>query len=241
MKIGFAGHLWVFRMPPIIETKDLSMTYSAGGGPVTALSKLSISVKKGEYVAIMGPSGSGKSTLLHILGALQTPSDGSYFFEGRDLSGLKADELASVRNQKMGFLFQGANLLPRVDAIRNVELPLIYRRERRPARRQLALEALQAVGLADRAEHRPDQLSGGQAQRVAIARALVGKPSVLLADEPTGALDSATGAEILDLFDQLSADGGTIILVTHDINVAQRAQRVLTFKDGKMISDAPTA
>lgn len=228
-------------MSPIIETRGLSKTYSLGGGPVTALSKLSISVEKGEYVAIMGPSGSGKSTLLHILGALQSPTRGSYFFEGRDLSGLRADDLASVRNQKMGFLFQGANLLPRVDAVRNVELPLIYRREKRSMRRQLALSALQAVGLADRAGHRPDQLSGGQAQRVAIARALVGKPSVLFADEPTGALDSTTGAEILDLFDQLSIDGGTIILVTHDINVAQRAQRVLTFRDGKLITDAPTS
>ncbi len=227
-------------MAPLIQTVDLSKTYSVGGGPVVALSRLNIQIEKGEYVAIMGPSGSGKSTLLHLLGGLQSPSEGKYLFEGHDLSALKGDELAEVRNRKIGFLFQGANLLPRVDAVRNVELPLVYRRETRAVRRRLALEALSAVGLADRADHRPDQLSGGQAQRVAIARALVGRPSILLADEPTGALDTATGAEILDLFDELSAGGGTIVLVTHDGEVARRARRVLTFRDGQMIADDQT-
>lgn len=225
---------------PIVETRNLSKTYKMGSGEVTALTALNLTIIKGEYVAIMGPSGSGKSTCLHLLGGLQTPSAGQYLLEGQDISELGPDAMAALRNRKFGFLFQGSNLLPRVSSVGNVELPLVYRRLSRSDRRERAMTALEKVGLGDRALHRPDQLSGGQMQRVAIARALVGDPAVILADEPTGALDSETGGEILDLFATFNENGATIILVTHDPDVARRAKRVLTFRDGQMITDERT-
>lgn len=224
-------------MTPAIETEGLSKTYRMGGGAVDALTDFSIRIERGEFVAIMGPSGSGKSTCLHLLGCLQTPSAGAYRLAGDDVSRLSEKALARVRNERLGFLFQGAHLLPRASALTNVALPLVYRGEGRRRRRLRAMEALEAVGLADRAHHRPDQLSGGQMQRVAIARALIGRPAVLLADEPTGALDSETGGEVLDLFEELNREGATIVLVTHDPEVARRAPRVLRFRDGRMIAD----
>jgi putative ABC transport system ATP-binding protein len=226
---------------PLIRTEKLSKTYHIGGGDVRALVDLSIEIAKGEMIAIMGPSGSGKSTCMNLLGCLDTPSSGSYWLGGEDVSQLDTDMLARIRNEKVGFVFQQFNLLARATALDNVELPLTYGRVPRRQRHAAAEKALAAVGLGDRMDHRPSQLSGGQMQRVAIARAIVNNPQVLMADEPTGALDSRTGAEIMALFQRLNAEGITVILVTHDEHVAAHARRILRFRDGRLVSDEAVA
>ena len=222
---------------PLIETDGLSRRYQIGAQTIDALTDFTVTIHAGEFVAIMGPSGSGKSTCMHLLGCLQTASSGSYRLDGEDISALDADTLAATRNAKLGFLFQSFNLLPRATALSNVELPLLYSTAARVDRRALAEEALREVGLGQRLNHWPSQLSGGQMQRVAIARALVNRPRLLLADEPTGALDSHTGTEIMELFTRLNAQGITIVLVTHDEDVAGYAGRILRFRDGRMIAD----
>jgi putative ABC transport system ATP-binding protein len=225
-------------MSSIIDVRDLARTYRAGEIEVQALRGVSFEIEQGEFVAIMGPSGSGKTTLMNLLGCLDTPTAGQYALDGLPVERLDKDQLAEARNRKIGFVFQQFNLLPRSTALANVELPLIYSGEREPAaRRERAAQALDAVGLADRMRHRPRELSGGQQQRVAIARALVTQPALLLADEPTGNLDSRSSAEIMGLFGQLNAQGITVILVTHEADVARRARRVLTIRDGLLASD----
>ncbi len=222
---------------PIIQIETLTKIYQMGDIQVHALSGVSLEVLPGEYVAIMGASGSGKSTLMNMIGLLDRPTSGSYKVRGTESSRLSKDQLADLRNREIGFIFQQFNLLPRVNARRQVELPLFYAGISGRKSRELALNALERVGLGDRAKHRPDELSGGQQQRVAIARALVNQPSLLLADEPTGALDTHTGAEVMALFDELHTQGMTIIVVTHDFNVARRAERIITLSDGEIISD----
>ncbi|MCW5771708.1 MAG: ABC transporter ATP-binding protein [Rhodospirillaceae bacterium] len=212
-----------------------------GGGDLHALVDLSISIPRGQMVAIMGPSGSGKSTCMNLLGCLDTPSTGAYHLDGEDVSELNSDALAHIRNEKIGFVFQQFNLLSRATALDNVELPLTYGRVPRRQRHDAAAKALAAVGLGERMDHRPSQLSGGQMQRVAIARAIVNEPQVLMADEPTGALDSRTGIEILALFQRLNAEGITVVIVTHDEHVAAHASRVLRFRDGRLVSDEMVA
>jgi len=226
---------------PVIEIQDLWRSYEMAAAEVHALQGVSLTIRKNEYVAIMGPSGSGKSTLMNLLGCLDTPSRGRYVLNGRLVSALDDDELALIRNLEIGFVFQTFNLLPRATALHNVELPLIYSRMRKAERRERAREALRAVDLEDRMLHRPNELSGGQRQRVAIARALVTRPSLLLADEPTGNLDSAVGVEILGLFDRLHREGNTIVLITHDRDVAAHAQRVIVLRDGRVESDVEQA
>jgi putative ABC transport system ATP-binding protein len=221
----------------LIETHDLARIYDLDGGRVVALDRVSLDVDEGDLVAVMGPSGSGKSTFMNLIGCLDRPTHGSYRLAGTAVETLDANGLAALRNREIGFVFQQFNLLPRTDALGNVELPMIYAGVERKARRERALAALARVGLADRAHHRPTQLSGGQQQRVAIARALVNNPSLLLADEPTGALDSRTAIEILALFQELNCEGVTIVLVTHDADVARHARRVVRFKDGRVLSD----
>ena len=227
-------------MDAIIEIRNLTKTYDMGATAVHALSEVDLCVATGEYVAIMGPSGSGKSTLLNILGCLDVPTSGSYALGKVLVSELADDDLARIRNQEIGFVFQTFNLLPRANALGNVELPLIYSGLPAHQRREQAARALASVGLAERIEHRPNELSGGQKQRVAIARALVNEPSIILADEPTGALDSRTGDEIMDLFDQVHAAGNTILLVTHEEHLARRSRRIVRFRDGRIESDCPT-
>ena len=227
-------------MDAIIEIRNLTKIYDMGATEVHALSEVDLCVAEGEYVAIMGPSGSGKSTLLNILGCLDVPTSGSYALGNVLVSELVDDDLARIRNQEIGFVFQTFNLLPRANALGNVELPLIYSGLPAHQRRERATHALDSVGLAERIEHRPNELSGGQKQRVAIARALVNKPSIILADEPTGALDSRTGDEIMDLFDQVHAAGNTILLVTHEEHLARRSRRIVRFRDGRIESDCPT-
>jgi putative ABC transport system ATP-binding protein len=224
---------------PILEVRDVAKHYRMGAEVVRALDGVSLTIWEGEYVAIMGASGSGKSTLLNILGCLDLPTSGQYLLGGQDVTRLSQSELARARGRRVGFVFQTFELLPRATALKNVELPLIYARVRN--RRQRAGEAIRRVGLSERMYHRPNQLSGGQRQRVAIARALAQAPDILLADEPTGNLDSKTGQEILALFEQLNAEGQTIVLVTHDANVAKRCQRVVRLLDGKIVSDELTA
>lgn len=216
----------------MIRVTDLSKTYRPDKNPVHALQEINIHVLPGEYVAVMGPSGSGKSTFMNLLGCLDTPTSGSYWLDGQEVSTLNRDELALIRNKKIGFVFQNFNLLPRMTAVRNVELPMMYAGVPEQERRERAMEALEKVGMTERADHRPNEMSGGQTQRVAIARALVNRPPVLLADEPTGNLDSKTSEEIMSIFDQLHRDGATIVLVTHEREIALYSQRILHFRDG---------
>jgi len=225
----------------IIETHDLWKTYVMGTEEIHALRGVSISIEKGEYVAIMGPSGSGKSTLMNLIGCLDTPSKGSYLLNGKQVSQMNDNELAHIRNQEIGFVFQTFNLLPRASALHNVELPLIYAGMPSKERQERAKDALTKVELAQRMTHKPNELSGGQRQRVAIARALVNNPSILLADEPTGNLDSKTGVEIMNLFERLHSGGNTIILVTHEPDVAAYAQRAIHIRDGQVEKDVSRA
>lgn len=224
---------------PVIRTQGLSKIYSAGTeAEVAALRGVDLTINRGEFVAIMGPSGSGKSTLMNLIGCLDTPTAGTYFCDGVDVSTLDKEDLAALRRDKIGFVFQGFHLLTRMDATDNVAMPLGYARVPASERRERARAALAAVGLAERAGHRPNELSGGQQQRVAIARALVNNPPILLADEPTGALDSKTGEEILGLFKRLRDDGHTVILITHDAHVAAHADRTYVMRDGEMHEEA---
>lgn len=221
----------------MIDVTDLEKTYQMGMEEVRALRGVSLIIEKGEYVAIMGPSGSGKSTLMNIIGCLDSPSSGGYVLNGKQVSQMSDDELAHVRNREIGFVFQTFNLLPRADALHNVELPLIYRGVPGRERRERSMQALASVGLGDRVHHKPNEMSGGQRQRVAIARALVNEPSIILADEPTGNLDSKTGEEIMVVFDRLNDDGHTIILVTHEEDIAGHSRRVVKLHDGEVASD----
>ena len=221
----------------LIRTEGLTKRYEVGGEEIYALRDVNLSVQRNEYMAITGPSGSGKSTLMNLLGCLDTPSRGSYFLNDHEVSQLPDDRLAEIRNKEIGFVFQTFNLLPRASALHNVELPLVYSGVSREERKERAMQVLKSVEMADRSSHRPNELSGGQRQRVAIARALINRPSLILADEPTGNLDSKTGDEILRLFEKLHTDGQTILVVTHEKKVADRAHRVVAIMDGRVASD----
>ena len=223
----------------LIDIRDITKVYDMGEERVRALDGVTLGVERGEYAAIMGPSGSGKSTLMNLIGCLDTPSSGSYVLNGREVARMTDDELARIRNQEIGFVFQTFNLLPRTTALQQVELPLVYTGVPRKERRDRAVRALEAVGLGDRMAHHPSELSGGQRQRVAVARALINDPSILLADEPTGNLDSQTGAEIMALFDELNGRGNTIVLVTHEEDIAAHARRIVRLLDGKVREDRP--
>ena len=225
----------------VIRTEELTKVYEMGAEQVHALSGVDVDIRKGEYVAIMGPSGSGKSTLMNLIGCLDSPTAGRYWLAGRLVSDLDDDELAYIRNKEIGFVFQTFNLLPRATALHNVELPLIYNGTPAEERVERATQALERVDLIPRMHHKPNELSGGQRQRVAIARALVNNPSIVLADEPTGNLDSKTGEEIMALFENLHRQGNTIILVTHEMDIAQHAHRVIFIRDGKIFSDEKVA
>ena len=223
----------------LIEIKNLYKNYIMGEIEVPALKGIDLKIEENEYVAIMGPSGSGKSTLMNILGCLDTPTTGEYLFRNVDVSSLDDDQLSIMRNKEIGFIFQTFNLLPKMSSLHNVELPLMYAGVNKVDRRERAIEALSRVGLAERMDHKPSELSGGQRQRVAVARALVTKPGILLADEPTGALDSKTGDEIMALFDELHREGNTIIVITHEKEIADYAKRTIFIKDGVISSDTP--
>lgn len=221
----------------VLQVEDIHKTYQLGETQVHALRGVSLTIRRGEFVAVMGASGSGKSTFMNILGCLDKPTSGSYFLEGTDVSGLEKKQLAGIRNRKIGFVFQGFNLLSRTTALENTELPTLYARVEKEVRHQRAMDALKMVGLEDRIHHFPSQLSGGQQQRVAIARALVNQPSILLADEPTGNLDSRTSVEVMEIFQALNEKGLTVILVTHEQDIAQFAKRNIVFRDGKIRRD----
>jgi len=222
----------------LIEIQNLKKNYLLEQVEVPALRGIDLSIPKNEFVAIMGPSGSGKSTLMNILGCLDVPTEGKYFFDSVDVTLLDDDQLSSIRGKSIGFIFQSFNLLPRINALHNVELPMMYAGVEKEQRRELALRALEKVGLGDRLHHKPSELSGGQRQRVAIARAMVNKPGIILADEPTGALDSKSGEEIMELFMQLHAEGNTIIVITHEKEIAAFSKRIIHLKDGRIVSDA---
>ena len=231
-------------MQPIIQTHDLRKIYGMGDIQVAALNGVDVRIDEGEFVAVMGPSGSGKSTLMNILGCLDRPTDGRYILAGEDVSGLNKAQLAAIRNRRLGFIFQSFNLLSRTSALRNVMLPLVYKRQETLSpkeREEKAMAALESVGLVDRAHHEPNELSGGQRQRVAVARALVNDPVLLMADEPTGNLDSKTGMEIMELFHELHSRGRTIVMVTHESEIADETQRTITLYDGKISSDGRTS
>jgi putative ABC transport system ATP-binding protein len=219
--------------------QELSKLYRQGSIEVLALREVEFAVKPGEFLAIMGASGSGKSTMMNILGCLDKPTEGTYMLEGIDIGKTRESKLASIRNKKIGFVFQSFNLLPKLSAYENVELPMVYANVSGGKRRKKALEALEKVSLTDRMKHKPNELSGGQRQRVAIARALVNSPSILLADEPTGNLDSVSGEEIMGIFQWLNSEGATIVMVTHEQDIARHTKRIVTFRDGRIISDAP--
>jgi len=221
----------------LIKTSNLSRNYYLGDNVVMALKDVSMTINKGEFLAIMGPSGSGKSTVMNLIGCLDTPTSGQFFFDNLDVANLSSDELAEIRNEKIGFVFQSFNLLARTSALENVQLPMMYSGADRIKRKAAAEQVLKQVGLEDRMDHQPSQLSGGQQQRVAVARALVNNPSLILADEPTGALDTRTGIEIMALFQQLNSSGITIIIITHEYDVAQFANRILRFKDGEIVDE----
>jgi len=227
-------------MSPVIQLEDIHKIYHTGEVDVHAVRGVSLEVARGEFVAVMGASGSGKSTLMNIIGCLDRPTQGRYRLDGTDVSQLDRDELADIRNQKIGFVFQGFNLLSRTSALENVELPMLYVHRHLPGRtqRELSLRALETVGLADRAGHHPNQLSGGQQQRVAIARALVNQPALLLADEPTGNLDSQTSIEIMGVFQKLNQQGITLVMVTHELDIARYTKRNVIMRDGRIVSDA---
>jgi len=228
-------------MKPVIKLEDVHKTYQTGEVEVKAVRGVSLEIFKGEFVALMGASGSGKSTMMNTLGCLDRPTSGKYFLDDIDVSQLDRDELADIRNQKIGFIFQGFNLLSRTSALENVELPMLYMRHRLDgaSQRERALKALETVGLGERADHTPNQLSGGQQQRVAIARALSNEPALLLADEPTGNLDTRTSIEIMGVFQKLNDQGITIVMVTHELDIAQYTKRMVVMRDGKVVSDAP--
>jgi putative ABC transport system ATP-binding protein len=221
----------------VIQIRDLTRVYDMGAETVHALRGVTLAIRRNEYVAIMGPSGSGKSTLMNLIGCLDTPTSGEYWLNGQEVSRMRDDALARVRNREIGFVFQTFNLLPRASALQNVELPLVYGGVSARERRRRATEALDRVGLGDRMDHRPNELSGGQRQRVAIARALVNRPAILLADEPTGNLDSATSEEIMRVFEALHQQGQTVIMVTHEADIAAHAARIVVLRDGKVASD----
>ncbi|WP_313808299.1 ABC transporter ATP-binding protein [Flavobacterium sp.] len=223
----------------IIEIKGITRDFPLGSEIVYVLKGIDLHINKGEYVALMGPSGSGKSTLMNILGCLDTPTSGSYILNGKDVSKMADDELAEIRNKEIGFVFQTFNLMPRTTALDNVALPMIYAGHNKESRTNRATTVLTQVGLADRMDHKPNQLSGGQRQRVAVARALVNHPSIILADEPTGNLDSKTSVEIMNLFDEIHANGNTVILVTHEEDIARHAHRIIRLRDGVIESDNP--
>lgn len=223
----------------LIDIKDIKRDFQLGSETINVLKGIDLKINKGEYVALMGPSGSGKSTLMNLLGCLDTPTSGTYILNNKDVSQMIDDELAEIRNKEIGFVFQTFNLLPRTTALDNVALPMIYAGYSKTDRTERAKEVLNQVGLGDRMDHQPNQLSGGQRQRVAVARALVNKPSIILADEPTGNLDSKTSVEIMRLFDEIHANGNTVILVTHEEDIAQHAHRIIRLRDGLIESDNP--